>query len=403
MIFRWLSRRFRRVYRAHRIFALLLALGLGLGGVILPVLSQQNQQSPQNQQPTMEDLQEWQKTIQEYQTGVGQQRQQIERLEQAAQERLDRLQENIDITDDQLTDVNQRLQEAEEILAALEQEQQVTEATYQTNLDATQERLKFLQRHRQNQTWAFLFDSETLNEFLDRRQRLRQVYAADQAQLEQLNQARDRLDRQNQQISFQKQQISQLRQSLEQQKLTYASEANVQEGLVTKLRGDRQALLAAEQQLERDNIAISNLLRDRLGYVPQDPPLIRGLGRLSYPINAPITSNFGWRTHPILGTRRLHNGTDFGADTGTPIRAADAGTVILSGWSGGYGNTVIINHGGGMTTLYAHASRLLVQEGQTVQQGQVIAEVGSTGLSTGPHLHFEVRINGDPQDPMAYL
>jgi murein DD-endopeptidase MepM/ murein hydrolase activator NlpD len=122
-----------------------------------------------------------------------------------------------------------------------------------------------------------------------------------------------------------------------------------------------------------------------------------------YPCAGEITSGFGWRTHPILGYQRFHAGVDFGADYGTVIYAADSGTVIFAGWYGGYGNAVIIDHGGGITTLYGHSSELYVAEGQTVQRGQAIAAVGSTGLSTGPHLHFEVRENGEPVDPMAYL
>lgn len=130
---------------------------------------------------------------------------------------------------------------------------------------------------------------------------------------------------------------------------------------------------------------------------------MRGTGRFVFPANARISSGFGNRVHPILGYSRFHGGVDFAAPQGTAIYAADSGQVIFSGWYGGYGQTVIVDHGGGLTTLYAHASRLLVREGQSVRQGQSIAAVGSTGLSTGPHLHFEVRRNGNPVNPMGYL
>lgn len=130
---------------------------------------------------------------------------------------------------------------------------------------------------------------------------------------------------------------------------------------------------------------------------------VQGTGQLAAPVVAPITSDFGWRIHPIYGTRRLHAGTDFGVDEGTPVHAADGGVVVEAGWISGYGYTVIIDHGNGMSTLYAHNSDVAVSPGQTVSKGQVVSYSGNTGGSTGPHLHFEVRINGEPTDPMGYL
>ena len=130
---------------------------------------------------------------------------------------------------------------------------------------------------------------------------------------------------------------------------------------------------------------------------------VQGTGQLAAPVVAPITSDFGWRIHPIYGIRRLHAGTDFGVDEGTPVHAADGGVVVEAGWVSGYGYTVIIDHGNGMSTLYAHNSDVAVSPGQTVSKGQVVSYSGNTGGSTGPHLHFEVRINGEPTDPMGYL
>ncbi|HZQ66746.1 MAG TPA: peptidoglycan DD-metalloendopeptidase family protein [Gaiellaceae bacterium] len=116
-----------------------------------------------------------------------------------------------------------------------------------------------------------------------------------------------------------------------------------------------------------------------------------------WPVNAGLTSPFGWRWG------RMHEGVDLGAAYGTPILAAAAGTVIYAGWMGGYGNLVVIDHGGGLSTAYGHQSRIAVAVGQAVAQGQVIGYVGSTGHSTGPHLHFEVRVDGQPVDPLGYL
>ena len=116
-----------------------------------------------------------------------------------------------------------------------------------------------------------------------------------------------------------------------------------------------------------------------------------------------ITSPFGWRRSPFGGSPEFHQGLDIAANMGTTIIAPASGTVISSGWYGGYGNYILIDHGGGMATGYGHLSQMFVSAGQQIQKGQAIGAVGSTGASTGPHLHFEVRINGKPVDPAAYL
>ena len=122
-----------------------------------------------------------------------------------------------------------------------------------------------------------------------------------------------------------------------------------------------------------------------------------------WPINGGVSSGYGYRVHPIYGTRRLHTGLDISGGSGTPIAAAKSGTVLSAGWRGGYGNAVVISHGDGIVTLYAHQSQMNVSAGQSVGRGDIIGWVGSTGASTGPHLHFEVRVNGSPVDPRPYL
>ena len=124
---------------------------------------------------------------------------------------------------------------------------------------------------------------------------------------------------------------------------------------------------------------------------------------LIFPTQGRITSSFGYRLHPILGYERLHAGVDISAPSGTEIFAAGSGKVIGAGVAGGYGNRVIIDHGGGLATLYAHQSSMVVSEGDSVIAGDLIGYVGSTGLSTGPHLHFETRESGTPVDPLKYI
>jgi murein DD-endopeptidase MepM/ murein hydrolase activator NlpD len=128
-----------------------------------------------------------------------------------------------------------------------------------------------------------------------------------------------------------------------------------------------------------------------------------GSGQLAWPASGPVTSPFGYRVHPIFGVRLLHTGIDIGAPEGATVYAADDGIVAFVGGESGYGNVVAIDHGGGLATTYNHLSAFGVTTGQSVTRGEPIASVGCTGYCTGPHLHFEVRVNGVPVDPMPYL
>jgi len=159
---------------------------------------------------------------------------------------------------------------------------------------------------------------------------------------------------------------------------------------------------ADENEVAAEIRSYEAMARAHRGRGSRQPVVVFG-GHFIHPARGPIVSGFGMRYHPILHRTRLHAGIDFGAPYGSPIVAAGAGVVIAARYSQSFGNMVVIDHGNGLSTLYAHASRLYVSAGQTVRQGQLIAAVGSTGLATGPHLHFEVRINGRPVNPMGHL
>src|SRR5262249_55013914 len=131
--------------------------------------------------------------------------------------------------------------------------------------------------------------------------------------------------------------------------------------------------------------------------------MIQGSGNMSLPLHAPITSPFGVRRHPIFGFMRMHTGVDLAGPNHSAIKAADTGNVLYTGYYGGYGKVVILSHGKGMSTLYAHMSSVAVSTGQNVQKGDIVGYEGTTGFSTGPHLHFEVRVNGKPNNPLNYV
>ena len=128
-----------------------------------------------------------------------------------------------------------------------------------------------------------------------------------------------------------------------------------------------------------------------------------GTGQMVWPLRGRLTSRFGYRRHPFWGGRHFHTGIDIAKKYGSAGKAADAGEVIFSGWWDGYGKAIVVDHGRRTTTVYAHLSRIYKQVGAVVAKGQIIGLVGSTGYSTGPHLHFEVRKNGKPVNPMGFL
>lgn len=178
------------------------------------------------------------------------------------------------------------------------------------------------------------------------------------------------------------------------------SEEAKQKVLLKEVQSQVKQFEAEIASLKKESEAIAALLRAR-----QRPQKVvpTGKGVLAVPVPGGMTSPFGSRIHPIFETVRQHTGIDFSGGAGTPVKAAGEGTVAVAGTRGGYGITVILDHGNGLATVYAHLSGVAVTEGAKVTRGQVVGYVGSTGLSTGPHLHFEVRSNGAPVDPMRYL
>ena len=176
---------------------------------------------------------------------------------------------------------------------------------------------------------------------------------------------------------------------------------NRKQAIMDNLEMEREAADRAYEESLAASREVEYLIRQRQGSGSSASAV--GPGGMSWPLIGEITSQYGWRVHPIWGDSRYHSGMDIAGDYGDEIRAAAAGEVIHSGWISGYGYTIIIDHGGSLTTLYGHNEALNVGVGQHVERGDVIAYCGSTGNSTGPHCHFEVRIDGELTDPEAYL
>lgn len=213
---------------------------------------------------------------------------------------------------------------------------------------------------------------------------------------------KEELEAQEARLLRQQARLAALRQAIaaETQELQ-AAEAE-QRQLLRQVQLKRETYERWLQEWEEESRAIAALLR-RLQQAQRGRPrpIPAWTGPFLRPVDGPIVSGFGYRVHPVFRRVKFHYGVDIAAPYGTPIRAAANGVVVFAGWRRAYGNTVILDHGNGLATLYAHCSQILVSEGEVVRQGQIIARVGSTGLSTGPHLHFEVRQYGEPVNPLA--
>ena len=388
------------------IIFMIIPLALGFN---YPVFAQDQISSPQgtsqNSNLTLNALEQYQQQLVQYYDNVLKAQGQIQQFQSLTQGALIQLQEKLNATEQNLTENEYRLQLAQQFLSLLQKDWVKAQANYQALQNQVVTRLRWVQQQPKVQGWATLLKSDNFANFFQKRYRIRLLYEADIQQLKSVQASFAVLQQRRFDIENQKNEIALIQEQLRFQKSQAETQLASQNSLNDRLQRDRLALDAALARLEQDSTNLGQLIRDRRSrQSPRFPPTIRiGSAPFNYPVNGPISSEFGWRVHPIAGTERFHAGIDFAVDYGFPIAAAAAGQVIFADWYGGYGNAVILDHGGGLTTLYAHTSELLVQEGDWVNAGTIVATVGSTGYSTGPHLHFEVRQEGEPVDPMQYL
>lgn len=302
--------------------------------------------------------------------------------------------------DQELTQKQQAYTEAEAQVVAAEQELRQKEQELEERRQTLGQRVHGIYVDGQVNYLEILFQSSSLADFISRAEYLNRLVDNDRELLEDIQ-------KQKEEITVKKAELEQARDVAAQ----YKAEAEAAKQQLDYSQSQKEIALAQNQQaqeetliqiakLEKDSEAIGQVIKEI-----QDRQARGFIGNITvWPLtyHHEISSAYGWRIHPITGNRSLHSGIDIPAPTGTPIHAAGDGVVIFSGWYGAYGYMVIIDHGDGRSTLYGHQSRLAVKEGQTVAANQVIGYVGSTGWSTGPHLHFEVRENGNPVNPLEY-
>ena len=255
-----------------------------------------------------------------------------------------------------------------------------------------------------------ILSSSDMAELLDRYEYYESALEADNELIESITVLRQETDQKRAQVERRRGLIVKDKKRLEKDKAEVAAIRNrkadslaslnklldAKETLVAQIDSTRKSYEAAQARIEADSEQIEDLLAGT-------GPGPGGSGQLAWPVAGSVSSPFGWRTHPIFGDLRLHAGIDISAVYGATVYSADRGTVSFAGVMGGYGNVVVVDHGGGLATTYNHLSAFSVSSGQSVGRSQPVGAVGCTGYCTGPHLHFEVRVNGIPVDPMPYL
>lgn len=321
-------------------------------------------------------------------------------------ERIEELRERLEATQARLGLVSREVQRLERQLSLLEKIHEARAvATYKAGPTADLDALLSADTFG-DLVARYEYYAEALGQDARLIDEMESVRAETERKRDEIEQARDELAQAKVQLDRDRARLYALR--AEKAAVVASQEAVIQEkdGLLAVISARRDKLQAAARRLERDSAQIQALLEARADGPTAGPisgPLPKAGGRFAWPVAGTVTSPYGYRVHPILGTMKMHSGVDIGAPYGVPVVAAERGVVAFAGAMSGYGNVVVIDHGGGVATTYNHLGGFAVSTGASVQRGQTIASNGCSGLCTGPHVHFEVRVNATPVDPMPYL
>ena len=336
--------------------------------------------------------------------------------------KLKQIQADLDAANARLQSIQTKQAEINAQIAQTQNEIVKMEAYLKTRQDGLNRRVRAIYMHGQLNYLEVILGANSFSDFANRVELLKRVIRSDYNLILEIQKQKAAIEAKKAQLEEDKRQLDALAAEAEKTRQEIAKKKAEQQKVLDAAKSNKAAAAQMEQDLNAQLASVRNLIQQRLaaaeaarqaaqqqaasddeGGGGSDDNYVQGTGAMGWPCSGPITSPFGYRTHPIFGTTIFHAGIDIGVDYGTPIHAADSGVVVYSGWISGYGNAVIIDHGGGISTLYGHNQSLAVSEGQSVSKGSVIAYAGSTGNSTGPHCHFEVDVNGSPVNPMGYL
>lgn len=322
----------------------------------------------------------------------------------------DLAQQEIELVKEQITAYDQQIEDKGVELEAAKQEEEAQTVRFRSCV-------RHLEEYGQMSYIAILLEATSLSDLLARMDMVGEVIAYNKQVQADMTAAREKVETVKAELEDARTELQDKQSELETKQVALQQKVSEANALLASLESDINAYKSVHDQYEQQQKNVQSQIDKQVeelrrqeevnknnnpGY---DPGKANGsTGTMMWPCPSChyITSQFGWRYHPIYQTQKYHSGVDIGASYGATIVAADGGTIITAGSVSGYGNCVVINHGNGITTLYGHMSSIAVSVGQKVSKGQTIGYVGSTGNSTGPHLHWEVTVNGVRQNPLNY-
>lgn len=326
----------------------------------------------------------------------------------AAQAQLNTINANLEAVQAEITRLYDELAIAEENLARQQEEYDEIKAKLDESQKALQNRVNAIYRNGDISYWDVLFSSENVQDFISGFIFLTKIVEEDQKIIDSVRENKILAEEKLHELEVTRNEIVALQIEKEAEEAEYAKQAEAKLALLDTLESEQAALEKEIDEMEAQSGSIAAEINSYYASLSSGDPgyTYTGSGVFTWPLSTggTLTSNYGYRIHPISGKRKMHTGIDLAAPAGTPILAAESGTVSLVRKLGtGYGWYVVVSHGSNISTLYAHMSSIIVTQGQVVSRGQKLGGVGTTGSSTGNHLHFEVRVNGSHVSPWGYI
>ena len=326
----------------------------------------------------------------------------LKKLERQESNKLTRNQQKLEKNQEELKKSKQQFNQRQNTIISLQKELDSCLKKYNSRQNSTSERIRHIYMTRHNLALDLLVSSDSMSQFLDRIYYQNLIIKSDKEKMNSIRVEARNIALLKQRMEREKKQLSYIIGDINRENSNIQQTISQNKSMLEKIQKDKRAYERSERELKRQSDRLTAMISKST-----KNSVVNVSKGFILPVHGRISSPFGWRTHPIFKSKIFHTGIDYAVPYGTPIKASNAGKVIYSGWYGGYGKVVILDHGSctgaPTTTLYAHMSQPKVSVGQNVIKGQIIGLSGSTGYSTGPHVHFEVRINGKPQNPNNYL